>query len=223
MAPESIGPAEKPGDVERTIHRIEAFSDIVMGFCLAEIGLGLSIPRTGDNANLGGNVFAFVASFSLVVMLWWNHHRLFRTYLVLTRATLFMNFALLGGLVLMLYFLQIGTRDIEVQGGGPYSLFASNAIELRRRVCVAGRHVRNWHPRAMVGAISGRFGLGHRANGANVFSGGGIRRRSRRVGPDARKLRRRRSARARLNSCCSRRPYACLRFAESSSRISYAA
>lgn len=115
------GPAPQPSDDERTIRRIEAFSDIVMGFCLAEIGLGLSIPSTGATlANLGGNVFAFIASFSLVVMLWWNHHRLFRTYLVLTRATLFMNFALLGCLVLMLYFLQIGTRDIAVQGGGPH-------------------------------------------------------------------------------------------------------
>jgi uncharacterized membrane protein len=121
MAFESKGPPPQSGDDERTLHRIEAFSDIVMGFCLAEIGLGLSIPSTGATlANLGGNVFAFVASFSLVVMLWWNHHRLFKTYLVLTRATLFMNFALLGGLVLMLYFLQIGTRDIAMQGGGPH-------------------------------------------------------------------------------------------------------
>jgi Endosomal/lysosomal potassium channel TMEM175 len=114
-------PSPQTADDERTIHRIEAFSDVVMGFCLAEIGLGLSIPSTGATlANLGGNVFAFVASFSLVVMLWWNHHRLFKTYLVLTRATLVMNFALLGALVLMLYFLQIGTRDITVQGAGPH-------------------------------------------------------------------------------------------------------
>jgi uncharacterized membrane protein len=116
-------PASAPEarDDEQTIHRIEAFSDIVIGFCLAEIGLGLSIPSKGATlANLGDNVFVFVASFSLVVMLWWNHHRLFKTYLVLTRAVLVMNFALLGGVVLMLYFLQIGARDITVQGGGPH-------------------------------------------------------------------------------------------------------
>jgi hypothetical protein len=120
MASEAKGPPQA-GDDERTIHRIEAFSDVVMGFCLAEIGLGLSIPSTGATlANLGGNVFAFVASFSLVVVLWWNHHRLFKTYLVLTRATLVMNFALLGALVLMLYFLQIGARDITMHGAGPH-------------------------------------------------------------------------------------------------------
>ncbi|MFY9737669.1 MAG: TMEM175 family protein [Candidatus Cybelea sp.] len=113
--------APEAGDDAQTIHRIEAFSDIVIGFCLAEIGLGLSIPGTGATlANLGANVFVFLASFSLVVMLWWNHHRLFKTYLVLTRAALVMNFALLGALVLMLYFLQIGARDITVQGGGPH-------------------------------------------------------------------------------------------------------
>jgi uncharacterized membrane protein len=106
---------------EQTIHRIEAFSDIVIGFCLAEIGLSLSIPSTGATlANLSGNVLVFAASFSMVVTLWWNHHRLFKTYLVLNRVTLVMNFALLGGLVLMLYFLQIGARDITVQGGGPH-------------------------------------------------------------------------------------------------------
>ena len=113
--------APQAGDDAQTIHRIEAFSDIVIGFCLAEIGLGLSIPSTGATlANLSSNVFVFASSFLLIVMLWWNHHRLFTTYLVLTRATLVMNFALLGGLVLMLYFLQIGMRDITMQGCGPH-------------------------------------------------------------------------------------------------------
>jgi hypothetical protein len=112
--------AQSAGD-EQTIHRIEAFSDIVIGFCLAEIGLSLSIPPSGETVgDLSSKVFIFAASFLLVVMLWWNHHRLFKTYLVLNPATLIMNFALLGCLVLMLYFLQVGMRDVAVPGGGPH-------------------------------------------------------------------------------------------------------
>lgn len=32
---------------ERTIHRLEAFSDIVIGFCIAEMGANLLFPRSG--------------------------------------------------------------------------------------------------------------------------------------------------------------------------------
>jgi uncharacterized membrane protein len=153
---EATGPPPETGDDERTIHRIEAFSDIVIGFCLAEIGLGLSVPNSGATlASLAGNVFVFVASFSLVVMLWWNHHRLFKTYLVLTRATLVMNFALLGCLALMLYFLQIGARDITVQGAGQY-------FSLRLTLLSFG---------AIYALLAGMFAIGVRARWSALSAG----------------------------------------------------
>ncbi len=148
--------APEAGDDAQTIHRVEAFSDIVIGFCLAEIGLGLSIPSTGASlANLSGNVLVFVASFSLVVMLWWNHHRLFKTYLVLTPAALVMNFALLGGLVLMLYFMQIGARDITVEGGGPHFFFRLTLLSFA----------------AVYALLAGMFAIGVRARWSTLSPG----------------------------------------------------
>ncbi len=93
---------------ERTIHRLEAFSDIVMGFCLAEVGLSLVLPKSV--AELGAmwiylNAFAF--SFFLISMLWWYHHKLFVTFLTLNSATIVMNFVLLAALVFGIYFQRV--------------------------------------------------------------------------------------------------------------------
>ena len=93
---------------ERTIHRLEAFSDIVIAFCLAELGLNLVIPK--DEAGLGSlwlglNAFAF--SFVLIAVLWWYHHKLFETYLRLNAATVIMNFILLATLIFAVYFAQV--------------------------------------------------------------------------------------------------------------------
>lgn len=89
-----------------TIHRMEAFSDIVIGFCLAEIGVS-SLPATFGSANaVWLSVFVFAMSFFLIVVLWWLHHRLFTTYFVLSSPMLVMNFVMLGGLALLVYFMQ---------------------------------------------------------------------------------------------------------------------
>jgi Endosomal/lysosomal potassium channel TMEM175 len=96
---------------ERTIHRLEAFSDIVIGFCMAELGFNLVIPK--DAAGLASswgslNVFAF--SFVLISLVWWWHHKLFLTYFHTRPATIVMNFVLLGSLVYCIYFQQVAIR-----------------------------------------------------------------------------------------------------------------
>jgi transmembrane protein TMEM174 (potassium channel) len=93
---------------ERTLHRLEAFSDIVIGFCLAEAGLSLVIPKSvAELATMWTSLNALAFSFVLVSMLWWYHHRLFVTYLTLNAATVVMNFALLAALVFGVYFQQV--------------------------------------------------------------------------------------------------------------------
>ena len=85
---------------ERTIHRLEAFSDIVMGFCMAQLGLNLVIPKdvTALASSWAGlNVFAL--SFVLISLVWWWHHKLFKTYFRVNPVTIVMNFVLLGSLV----------------------------------------------------------------------------------------------------------------------------
>jgi len=90
---------------ERTIHRLEAFSDIVIGFCLAEVALNLVIPKSvAGLATMWTSLNAFAFSFVLISMLWWYHHKLFVSYLVLNSATIVMNFVLLAALVFGIYF-----------------------------------------------------------------------------------------------------------------------
>ncbi|HEY1653936.1 MAG TPA: TMEM175 family protein [Candidatus Tumulicola sp.] len=102
-------PSGNASDDERTtIHRLEAFSDIVIGFCIAEMGINLLIPRTAaalSTITVGTVGFAF--SFVLISIVWWIHHRLFKSLFVLNTVTVIMNFAMLGSLVLMVYFQQI--------------------------------------------------------------------------------------------------------------------
>lgn len=102
---------------QHTIHRIEAFTDIVMGFCLAQIGVSLVMPKGGfDTATVWMNVQLFLVSFFFIVVLWWLHHRIFKTYFVLNSFTLALNFTMLGSLVMTMYFLQIGLHVAAANG-----------------------------------------------------------------------------------------------------------
>jgi uncharacterized membrane protein len=94
---------------EHTIHRLEAFSDIVIGFCLAEGALNLALPRSASDlaVTIWTNAQFFLLTFFLVAVLWWYHHRVFRSFFVLTPLTVVLNFALLASLVLSIYFLQV--------------------------------------------------------------------------------------------------------------------
>jgi uncharacterized membrane protein len=114
-------------DDERTLHRLEAFSDIVIGFCIAEMGLNLLVPQhASDLRTLRTGVTGFAISFVLISIVWWVHQRIFRTFFVLTRATLLLNFTLLGSLVLMVYLQQIAVHFIltdPVNSGYPVRLW----------------------------------------------------------------------------------------------------
>jgi len=100
---------------QRTIHRLEAFSDIVIGFCLAEIGVNLVVPNdVAGLRSIWAGLAAFVFSFFVISMLWWYHHRLFVDYFVLNPASVITNFVLLGALVFSIYFQQVAGHFIAV-------------------------------------------------------------------------------------------------------------
>lgn len=91
----------------RTIHRLEAFSDIVIGFCLAELGLSLVLPKSaGDTFSVWESTTFFMSAFVFIAVLWWLHHRTFSTFFVLNMPMVVLNFAILCALVLTLYFLE---------------------------------------------------------------------------------------------------------------------
>ncbi len=102
---------------ERLVHRLEAFSDVVIGFVLAEMAITLSIPRTMPSpGDLVQNMVAFASTFFLVVIIWYLHNRLFAAYFVPNFAMIALNFTMLGGLIVMGYLFAVAMRFSDQSG-----------------------------------------------------------------------------------------------------------
>lgn len=87
---------------ERLIHRLEAFSDIVIGFSMAFLAVNLG-GKDLPLAQAWPHLVAFVGCFGVVALLWWLHNRLFAYYFVANAATIVINFAALAGVALFIY------------------------------------------------------------------------------------------------------------------------
>lgn len=87
---------------DRTVRRLEAFSDIVIGFGLAQLGAALTLqPKTMTLAPAG--VIAFFGAFAIVCSLWYFHHRLFEYFFVPKALPIVLNFLWLAIVVLLVY------------------------------------------------------------------------------------------------------------------------
>ncbi|HET6893922.1 MAG TPA: TMEM175 family protein [Candidatus Baltobacteraceae bacterium] len=87
---------------ERTVHRLEAFSDIVIGFGLAQLGAILTFDsKTVALTSVG--VIAFFGAFAIVCSLWYFHHRLFENFFVPKALPIVLNFLWLAIVVLLVY------------------------------------------------------------------------------------------------------------------------
>jgi uncharacterized membrane protein len=96
---------------ERYTHRLEAFSDIVIGFSLAQLGVNFVIPPRAIDVYLHPTAaFAFVVTFSVIAIFWWSHHRLFEYYFVPRTSTVLLNFVILGLLIWLVFQLQLFAR-----------------------------------------------------------------------------------------------------------------
>jgi uncharacterized membrane protein len=85
--------------------RLEAFSDIVFGFSLAQLALTLPPPVHFSTVRLL-DIFAFTITFALVCFIWWRHHEIFRDYFVPDTPSIVLNFILLAAVALMAYALE---------------------------------------------------------------------------------------------------------------------
>jgi uncharacterized membrane protein len=96
---------------KEVIHRLEAFSDIVIGFSLAQLGLSLTIPPHArdlfTHVRGASGLIALFITFTLVCAVWWMHHRLFRHLFVPVRINIVANFAALCGVILLAYSMQV--------------------------------------------------------------------------------------------------------------------
>ena len=90
--------------------RFESFSDGVFAFAITLLALGFVLPEMHLASNrelahallrLWPNLIAFVLSFSVIGIMWQNHHALFRFVRKVDRRTVFWNLLLLASTVLI--------------------------------------------------------------------------------------------------------------------------
>lgn len=160
---------------ERDVRRTESFSDVVIGFSLAQIGVALVVPTHA--AELVAHAYwfyAFLWTFALVCLMWWNHHRLFRTVFVPTVPAIVLNFVLLATIVLLTYFANLLNRpgtwdDIVVATRLYYGALSANFLVWAALVAICLRDpenddeeptVRNARRGMVVNGIAGALQLG---------------------------------------------------------------
>jgi uncharacterized membrane protein len=110
-------------DRERFTRRLEAFSDIVFGFALAQSAFALQIPPTlGAVYAQAGNLFFFALTFALIGMFWMMHYRIFHYAFAARNTDVALNFGLLAVVALLPYVLRLYiTFQQSVIGSAAYS------------------------------------------------------------------------------------------------------
>ncbi|HWT07437.1 MAG TPA: TMEM175 family protein [Xanthomonadales bacterium] len=123
---------DSPEDRQRFTRRLEAFSDIVFGFALAQSAVALEVPKNlADFGSHRTELVYFVITFVLIAQFWLIHYRIFH-YVFLARTTdVVLNFLLLGTVALLPYALRIWIHFPEtVIGGVAYALALGGGFTL---------------------------------------------------------------------------------------------
>ncbi len=90
------------------VERLESFSDIIIGFALAQTALTLVIPPNPMDVYLHPiGIFGYLVTFAALARFWWMHAEIFRHYFVPIRIAVFLNFAALASLGLVVFSLQL--------------------------------------------------------------------------------------------------------------------
>ncbi|HLJ84197.1 MAG TPA: TMEM175 family protein [Candidatus Eremiobacteraceae bacterium] len=96
------------GDQEHILHRLEAFSDIVIALTLSGLAFYLQLPKSvQDVVSHPAPYIAFLASFAIVRSVWWMHNRLFAYFFYADALSIVLNFMLLASVVMLGVALQI--------------------------------------------------------------------------------------------------------------------
>ena len=112
---------------EHDVTRIEAFSDAVFGFAITLLVVSLEVPNNFEELMLvmrGLPVFAI--TFAILLMIWQEHHGLFKKFPSSDGVTIWLNGALLFVVVSYIYPLKFLFGQIVVPGGlrfGPGGAF----------------------------------------------------------------------------------------------------
>jgi uncharacterized membrane protein len=130
---------ESEQDRHRFTRRLEAFSDIVFGFALAQSAFALEIPKTADGLFAkSGDLLYFAITFILIGSFWIMHYRVFHYAFAARWVDVTLNFVLLAAVALLPFVLRlsiqfqdsvIGSAGYAAELGVGFSLLA--ALEYR--------------------------------------------------------------------------------------------
>jgi uncharacterized membrane protein len=143
---------ETPEDRQRFTRRLEAFSDIVFGFALAQCAVALEVPKNlGDVLAHADELIYFLVTFVLIVMFWVMHYRIFHYVFAARTLDVALNFLLLATIALLPYALRIYIRFPQsVLGSAAYALALGVGLAL-----IAGLEFRGL--RALSGTMRTRW------------------------------------------------------------------
>jgi uncharacterized membrane protein len=96
------------GDGDHVVGRLESFSDVVIGFSLAQTALNLFMPpHPADFITRPVGIVGFTFTFAVIASFWWTHSAIFRYFFVINRPMVFFNFVSLALIVLQVFALQM--------------------------------------------------------------------------------------------------------------------
>ena len=123
---------DSPEDRQRFTRRLEAFSDIVFGFALAQSAVALEVPKTlADFGSHRIELVYFVLTFVLIAQFWLIHYRIFHYVFAARTIDIVLNFLLLGTVALLPYALRIWIHFPDsVIGGVAYALALGGGFTL---------------------------------------------------------------------------------------------
>ena len=155
--------------------RVEAFSDGVFGIAMTLLVLDIKVPPPGNGARLAEALlsqwpayFSYVTSFLTVLIMWMNHHKLFRHIHRVNHPFLVLNGLLLMGVTLVpfptallaAYIGHTGERTAAAVYSGWFVVISIFFNLLWRYPAARGRLLaRNYDP-AAVAAITRQYRVG---------------------------------------------------------------
>ena len=103
---------------EHDVTRLEAFSDAVFGFAITLLVVSLEVPNTFDELmQVMRGLPVFAVTFAILLMIWQEHHGLFKRFPSSDGVTIWLNGALLFVVVSYIYPLKFLFAGIVGPGG----------------------------------------------------------------------------------------------------------
>jgi TMEM175 potassium channel family protein len=127
--------ASRPEHRSHFTRRLEAFSDIVFGFSLAQLALQLQLPARAEDV-LGHPIrwVIFFGTFALITLFWLAHYRMFRLAFEPEPFDVFLNFVFLSFIAVLPFAMQ---ANIRFQGAASsFALYAGAFAGISFPMCV---------------------------------------------------------------------------------------